>query len=112
MCGCPPAVKLNRRWQIELRERRHACIVETIPLAAAIFWDPNFVPCLRYTLNLATKLSLKTKNLPIALVKERIQSIWANITIEQLDALFKKNPDWWSATAVIYSQLLVRNVKK
>ena len=112
MCGCPPTVKLNRPWQIELLERRPAYIVETILLAAAIFWDPNFVPCPHHMLNLATKLGLKTKNLPSALVKERIQSIWANRTIGQLYALFKENPDWWSATTVIYSQPSVRNIKK
>ena len=111
-CGCSLGVKLNRPWQIELLEQRPACIVETIPLAAAIFWDPNFLPCPRHTLNLAKKMGLKTRNLSNALVKERIQLIWANKTIGQLDALFKENPDWWSATAVIYSQPSVRNVKK
>ena len=74
-CGCSPGVKLNRPWQIELLERRPACIVETIPLAAAIFWDPNFVPCPRHTLNLAKKMGLKTKNLSCILVKERIKLI-------------------------------------
>ena len=111
-CGCSSGVKLNRPWQIELLEQRLACIVETIPLTAAIFWDPNFVLCLRHMLNLAKKMGLKTRNLSSTLVKERIQSIWANKTIGQLDALFKENPDWWSATAVIYSQPSVRNVKK
>ena len=72
MCECPSTVKLNRPWQIELLKRRPTYIVETITLAAAIFWDPNFVPCPRHTLNLARKLGLKTKNLPSALVKERI----------------------------------------
>ena len=111
-CRCSPEVKLNKPWQKELLEWRPACIVETIPLVVAIFWNTNFMPCPRHTLNLAKKMGRKTKNLPSALVKERIQSIWANRTIGQLDALFKENPDWWSATAVIYSQPLVRNVKK
>ena len=111
-CRCSLGAKLNRPWQIELLEQRSACIVETISLAAVIFWDPNFMPCLRHTLNLAKKMGLKTRNLSSALVKERIQSIWANKTIGQLDALFKENPDWWSATAVIYSQPSVRNIKK
>ena len=92
-CGSSPGVKLNRPWQIELLEQRPACIVETIPLAAAIFWNPNFIPCPRHTLNLAKKMSFKVKNLSSALIKERIQSIWANKTIGQLDALFKKKPD-------------------
>ena len=72
ICGYPPTVKLNKLWQIELLERRPAYIVEIIMLAAAIFWDPNVVPCPRHTLNLITKLGLKTKNLPSVLVKERI----------------------------------------
>ena len=74
-CGYSPGVKLNRPWQIELLERRPVCIVETISLAAAIFWDPNFVLCPRYTLNLAKKMGLKTRNLFSTLVKERIQLI-------------------------------------
>ena len=74
-CGCSPGVKLNRPWQIELLERRPACIVEIILLAAAIFWDPNFVPYPRHTLNLAKKMGLKTRNLSSTLVKERIKLI-------------------------------------
>ena len=91
MCRCLSAVKLNRLCQIDLLERRPACIVKTISLTVAIFWDPNFVPCPRHTLNLATKLGLKTKNFSNALVKERIQLSWANRTIGQLDTLLKKN---------------------
>ena len=87
-------------------------MVEIIPLAAAILWDLNFVSCPRHTLNLTTKLGLKTKNLFSTLVKEHIQSIWANRIVGQLDALFKENSDWWNATAVICSQPSVRNVKK
>ena len=68
--------------------------------------------CPRHMLNLAKKMGLKTRNLSSTLVKERILLIWANKPIEQLDALFKENLDWWSATVIIYSQLLVRNVKK
>ena len=63
-------------------------------------------------LNLAKKIGLKTRNLSSALVKEYIQSIWANKTIGQLYALFKEKPDWWSVTTVIYFQPSVRNVKK
>ena len=111
-CGCSLAVKLNRPRQIKLLEQRPACIVETISLATAIFLVPNFVPCPRHTLNLAKKMGLKTRNLSSALVKERIQSIGAKKTIGQLDVLFKENPNWWSAIAVLSSQLLVRNVKK
>ena len=64
-CGCSLGVKLNRSWQIELLEQRSACIVETIPLAAAIFWDPNFVPCPNHTLNLAKKWASRQETFPV-----------------------------------------------
>ena len=60
-CGCSSRVKLNRPWQIELLEQRPACIVETIPLVAAIFWNPNFVPCPCHTLNLSKKWASRQK---------------------------------------------------
>ncbi len=79
-------------------------MVETISLATAIFWDPgNFVPCTWHTLNLAKKLGLKTKNLKADIVKERIEQIWANRTLAELDELFANNMDWWKSTAVIFS---------
>lgn len=78
--------------------------MEAIPLAATLFWDPSFLPCPRHTLKLATKLGLRTRTIPSNLVKERIEIIWANKTISQLDRLFKDNPDWWTATAIIYAQ--------
>ncbi len=87
-------------------------MVEAIPLAAALFWDPNFLLCPRHTLNLAKKLGLKTKGLKVDVVKERIGDIWANRTIAELDVLFTNNPDWWQATAVIYAQPSGKNVKK
>ncbi len=79
-------------------------MVEAIPLAAAIFWDPNFTPCTEHTLNLAKKLGLKTKNLRANMVKERIGQIWAHRMIAELDLVFKNNPDWWRSTAVIFAQ--------
>ncbi len=88
------------------------CIVEAIPLATALFWDPNFLLCLRHTLNLAKKLGLKTKGLKVDVVKERIGDIWANKTIAELDVLFMNNPDWWQVTVVIYAQPSGKNVKK
>ena len=60
-CGCSPGVKLNRSWQKELLEQRPACIIETILLVAAIFWDPNFMPCPRHMLNLAKKWASRQK---------------------------------------------------
>ena len=44
-CLCPSAVKANRLWQLKLLEQTLVCIVEAIPLVAAIFWDPNFILC-------------------------------------------------------------------
>ncbi len=69
-------------------------MVEAIPLAAAIFWDPNFLLYTRHTLNLTKKLGLKTKNLRADIVKEQIGQIWAHRTIVKLDLLFKNNSDW------------------
>ncbi len=86
------------------------------PTGAAIFWDPNFLLCPKYTLKLAKKLGLKTKNLKAEIVKERIRQIWMNRTIAELDLLFKNNPDWWRSTAVIFAhptaQQSIKNVKK
>ncbi len=86
-------------------------MVEAIPLAAAIFWDPNFTLCTRHTLNLAKKLGLKTKNLRADIVKERIGQIWTHRTIAELDLLFKNNPDWWHSIAVIFAQATAQPVK-
>ena len=86
-------------------------MVETISLAATIFWDPNFALCPRHTLNLARKLGLKTKELKAEVINERIGQIWANKTIAELDLLFTNNPEWWRFTAVIFAQLKGKNVK-
>ena len=48
-------------------------IVKTIPLATAIFWDPNFLLYHKHTLKLAKKLGFKTKNLKAERVKEWIR---------------------------------------
>ncbi len=115
-CQCSSVVKANRPWQQELLNPKTVCIVEAIPLAAAILWDPNFLLCPKHTLKLAKKLELKMKNLKAEIVKERIGQIWANRIIVELDLLFKNNPDWWRSTAVIFAQPTaqqsVKNVKK
>ncbi len=87
-------------------------MVKAISLAAALFWDPNFLLCPRHILNLVKKLGLKTKNLKVDIVKERIGQIWANKTIAELDVLFTNNPDWWQSTVVIFAQPTGKNVKK
>ncbi len=91
-------------------------MVEAISLAAAIFWDSNFLLCPKYTLKLAKKFELKTKNLKAEIVKERIGQIWANRIIAELDLLFKNNLDWWRSTTIIFAQSTaqqcVKNVKK
>ncbi len=87
-------------------------MVEVIPLATALFWDPNFLLCPRHTLNLVKKLGLKTKGLKVDVMKEGIGNIWANRTIAELDVLFTNNPDWWQAIAIIYAQQSGKNVKK
>ncbi len=90
--------------------------MEVIPLAAAIFWDPYFLLCPKHTLKLAKKLGLKTKNLKAEIVKERIEQIWVNKIIAELDLLFKNNLNWWRSTAVIFArptaQQSIKNVNK
>ncbi len=71
-CHCPAAVKANRVWQRKLLNSKLVYMVETIPLAVAIFWDPNFLPCTRHILNLAKKLGLKMKNLRADIIKKQI----------------------------------------
>ena len=66
-------------------------MIEVIPLAAAIFWDCNFMLCLKHTLNLARKLELKTKRLKVEMVNEQIRQIWTNRTIVELNLFFINN---------------------
>ncbi len=87
-------------------------MVKAIPLAAALFWEPNFLLCPRHTLNLTKKLGLKIRSLKFDVVKERIGQIWANRTIAELDVLFINNPDWWQSIAVIFAQPTGKNIKK
>lgn len=69
-CHCSLAIKANRSWQQELLDQKPVCMIKGILLAAAIFWDPNFVFCTRRTLKLIKKLGFKTKNIKNNLVKE------------------------------------------
>ena len=78
--------------------------MEAISLTAALFWDPLFALCLRYAMKLASKLGLKTRSIASRLFKERIESVWANRTICQLDQLFQNNSEWWTGMAIIYAQ--------
>lgn len=50
-------------------------MIETILLAATIFWDSKFLLYTRHTLNLIKKLDLKTKNLKANVIKEQIGQI-------------------------------------
>lgn len=36
-CGCSDAIKFNRSWQLDLLDPKPVCIIEAIPLAAALF---------------------------------------------------------------------------
>ncbi len=113
-CHCLAVVKANRTWQWELLNPKPVCVVEAIPLAAAIFWNSNFTLCIKYTLSLAKKLWLQTKNLRADIVKERIGHIWAHRTRAEFDLLFKNNPDWWCSIVVIFAQATAqpgKNVK-
>ena len=84
-CGCPAQVKFNRSQQMELLDRKPVCIMEAIPLATALFWDLLFTLYLRHTIKLASKLELKMPSIASGLVKERIESVYANRSIHQLD---------------------------
>ena len=86
--GSSVAVKLNRSWQFELLDPELVCIMEAILLAAAIFWDPSFAPCHCHSVKLAFKLGLRTQSIVSGVVKQRVELVWANRTISQLDQLF------------------------
>ena len=79
-------------------------MMEAILLAAIIFWDSYFLLCPKYTLKLAKKLGVKTKNLKAEIVKKQMGQIWANKIIAELDLLFKNNPNWWRSIIVIFTQ--------
>ena len=108
-CGCPAAVKLNRSWQLDLLDPKPVCIIKAIPLASALFWDLSFAPYTRHTLKLAFKLGLRTNKIKSGVMKERIEAVWANRTISLLDRLFRDNPEWWIATAIVYTQLAIKS---
>ena len=81
---CVP-VRLNRSWQLELLNYKPVCIMEVISLTAALFWVPLFAPCPCHTLNLASKLGLKTRIIASEVVNKRIKVVRANRTIRQLN---------------------------
>lgn len=87
-CGCSTTVKLNWLWHLVFLDPKPVYIMEAIPLAAAIYCDPSFASCHCHIVKLAFKLRLKTRGIASIVVKERIESIWANRTISQLDQLF------------------------
>ena len=93
-CGCPAAVKLNRSLQLDLLDPKPVCIIEAIPLVAALFWDPSFAPCICHTMKLPFKLDLRTNRIKSGVVKERFEAVWANITVSLLDRLFRDNLEW------------------
>ena len=74
-CQCTQVVKDNKAWQQELLNSKTLYMVEVIPLAAAIFWDPNFALCPKHGLNLLRKLEFKTKRLKAKVVNKRIGQI-------------------------------------
>ena len=92
-CLCPAAVKVNRSWQLDLLNPKPVCIIKAIPLAAALFWDPLFALCTCHTMKLVFKLGLKTNRIKSNIVKEKIEAVWANKTVNLLYRLFKDNPE-------------------
>ena len=77
--------------------------MEAIPLAAAIFWNPLFATCHCHTVKLTFKLGLRMQSIVSGVVKEKIEWVWANQTISQLNQLFRNNLEWWTETAIIYA---------
>lgn len=86
-------------------------MVESIMLAAAIFWDSNFALCPGHYLNLTRKLEFKTKRLKVKRVNDRILQIRPNRTIAKLNLLFMNNSDWWCSRSVIFAEPKGKNVK-
>ena len=100
-CKCPAIVKLNWLWQLDLLDPQPVCIIEAIPLVAALFWDPSFMPCTCYTMKLAFKLGLKTTKIKSGVVKEKIEAVWAHKTVTLFNRLFRDDPEWWTTTAIV-----------
>lgn len=47
--------------------------------------------CPHYTKKLAIKLGLRINKIKNIVLKKKIETVWANITISQFDKLFKDN---------------------
>lgn len=62
-CSCPDTGTLNRSWQLDLLDLMPICIIEVIPLVAALFWNSIFMPCPCNTIKLAFKLGLRMKRI-------------------------------------------------
>lgn len=87
----PAIIKLNRCWQLDLLDPKLVYIIKAIPLTIGLFWDLIFVLCPCHISKQGVKLSLRINRLNNGMVKERIETIWANKTISQLDKLFRDN---------------------
>ncbi len=103
-CGCSTPVKLQQTWELELLDCKPVCIIKTIPLTTALFWNLLFAPCSRHTIKLASKQELKMRDIASEVVKKRINAVWINRTNYQLDQLFQNNPEWLIRMTIIYAQ--------
>ena len=99
--GYPPHGKFNRLWQLELPDCKPIYIMETMSPMAILFCNPLSAPCPCHTMKLASNLELKRQSIASRQVKERIELLWPNKTIYQLDQLFQNNPEWWMGTTLI-----------
>ncbi len=55
---------------------------------------------------LAIKLGLTTSwQVNNVDIKEQIEAIWYNKTIDELDTQFTCHPEWWLNTIIIYAKL-------
>ena len=77
-CECPDAVKFNRSKELYLLNSQPVCIIEAIPLIAALLWNSTFALCPCYTIKLVFKLGLRMNRIKSDVVKEKIKTVWAN----------------------------------
>lgn len=90
---CPLAVKFNQLWQLDLLDPKLVGIIKAISLVAALFWDPSFAFCTCQTMKLVFKLGLRTNKIKNSMVKEKIEAVLVNRTVNLLNRLFRDNPE-------------------
>lgn len=78
-------IRLNWFWQFELLDCKLIYIIDVIFQVVILFWNLLFIPCLCYTMKLASKLGLRIWTIASRVVKEKIKLVNAYKIIRQLD---------------------------